>query len=155
MTIEKCLSICRSKKFPYSGLEWSCECHCGHAPEEDFEWAWSDKCDDRCTGDSNQICGGSEAMSVWNTPPETFNGYCVNDYPGNRRVLNDFSITGLEDLTIENCRSICKGKDHLISKIILLIIYYLLYYLLINTSYNLDCQRSLKLKVPSRVFFET
>ena len=65
MTIEKCLSICRSKGFPYnfwiriSELEWSCECHCGHAPEEGFEWAWSDKCDDRCAGDSNLICGGS------------------------------------------------------------------------------------------------
>ena len=72
MTIEKCLSICRSKGYLYSGLEWSCECHCGHAPEEGFEWAWSDKCDDRCAGDSNQICGGSEAISVWNTPPEKF-----------------------------------------------------------------------------------
>ena len=111
MTIEKCLSICRSHGYPYSGLEWSCECHCGHAPDDGFEWAWSDKCDDRCAGDSNQICGGSEAMSVWKTPPSELNGYCVNDYPRNRRVLNDFSITGLKDLTIENCRTICKGKD--------------------------------------------
>ena len=111
MTIEKCLSICRSHGYPYSGLEWSCECHCGHAPDDGFEWAWSDKCDDRCAGDSNQICGGSEAMSVWKTPPSELNGYCVNDYPRNRRVLNDFSITGLKDLTIENCRIICKGKN--------------------------------------------
>lgn len=36
--------------------------------------------------------------------------YCVNNYPRNRRVLNDFSITGLEDLTIESCSLICKGK---------------------------------------------
>ena len=48
---------------------------------------------------------------VWNTAPEKFMGYCVNDYPRNRRVLNDFSITGLEDLTIESCSLICKGKD--------------------------------------------
>lgn len=111
MTVEKCLSICRSKGFPYSGLEWSCECHCGHAPEEGFEWAWSDKCDDRCAGDSNQNCGGSDAMSLWNTPPKEFIGFCVNDYPQNRRVLNDFSITGLLDLTIESCGEICKGKN--------------------------------------------
>ena len=107
MTIEKCLSICRSKGYPFSGLEWSSECHCGHAPEDGFKWAWSDKCDKRCAGDLKQICGGSEAMSVWNTPPETLIGYCVNDYP--RRVLNDFSITGLKDLTIVSCKNICKG----------------------------------------------
>ena len=73
MTIEKCLSICRSKGYPFSGLEWSCECHCGHAPEEGFEWAWPDKCDYRCAGDSSRICGGLEAMSIWNTPPNELN----------------------------------------------------------------------------------
>ena len=111
MTIEKCLSICRSKGFPYAGLEWSCECHCGHAPAKGFEWAWSSKCDDRCAGDSNQICGGTEAMSVWNTTPEIFKGYCVNDYPQHSRVLSDYSIIGLKDLTIEKCRNICQGKN--------------------------------------------
>ena len=112
MTIEMCLSICRSKGYPYSGLQWQCECHCGNEPEDGgFEWAWSDKCDDRCAGDSNQICGGSNAMSVWTTPPEYLDGLCVNDYPQNRRVLNEFSMTGLKNLTIESCGSICEGPD--------------------------------------------
>ena len=111
MTIEKCLSICRSKGYPYSGLEWSCECHCGHGPENGFEWAWSSKCDDRCAGDSNQVCGGSNAMSLWTTPPKNPSGLCINDYPENQRVLNDFSITGLQNMTIEYCCSICEGKS--------------------------------------------
>ena len=115
MTIEKCLSICRSNGYPYSGLEWAIECHCGHGPKKStgFEWAWSTKCDDRCAGDSNQICGGSEAMSLWSTPPKVFNGYCVNDYPSNERVLNDFSMTGLKNLTIESCAEICKGMNRI------------------------------------------
>ena len=112
MTVEKCLSICRSKGYPYSGLEWSCECHCGHAPEEGFEWAWSSKCDDRCSGDSSQICGGSEAMSIWTTPPTDLFGYCMNDYPNNQRVLDDFSITGLKELTIATCSRICKDYNY-------------------------------------------
>ena len=62
MTIEMCLSICRERGYPFSGLEWSCECHCGYEPEDGFEWAWSSKCDDRCSGDSNQVCGGSSAL---------------------------------------------------------------------------------------------
>ena len=111
MTIEKCLSICRSKGHPFSGLEWSYECHCGHAPEEGFEWAWSDKCDDKCAGDSNQICGGSEAISIWTTPPQQFHGYCIHDYPENRRALDEYSITGLDNLTIENCYNICEGMN--------------------------------------------
>lgn len=110
MTVEICLSMCRSKGYPFAGLEWQCECHCGYEPEEGFVWAWSDKCDDRCAGDSNQICGGSEAMSVWTTPTEFLNGLCVNDYPEHRRVLDGFSITGLKNLTVETCGVICKGR---------------------------------------------
>ena len=116
MTIEKCLSICYKKSYPFAGLEWSSECHCGHAPETGFEWAWSDKCDDRCAGDSQQNCGGSESLSVWTTPPNHLVGYCINDYPQNRRVLNEFSITGLKNLTIESCGNICEGKESLFSK---------------------------------------
>ena len=110
MTIEMCLSICRSKGFPFSGLEWSCECHCGHEPENGFEWAWSSKCDDRCAGDSNQVCGGSNALSLWTTPPKNPSGLCINDYPENQRVLNELSITGLENMTIEYCHSFCQGE---------------------------------------------
>ena len=116
MTIEKCLFICRSKDLPFSGLEWSCECHCGHEPNDGFEWAWSDKCNDQCSGDSNQICGGSEAMSVWTTLPKILDGECINDYPQNRRVLNDFSITGLTNLTLAYCKNICKGKNQVGSR---------------------------------------
>ena len=50
-------------------------------------------------------------MSVWNTPPKELIGYCVHDYPRNRRVLNDFSITGLKDLTTESCAKICEGLN--------------------------------------------
>ena len=115
MTVEMCLSICRSKGYPFSGLQWQCECHCGYEPADGFEWAWSDKCDERCVGDSNQICGGSNAMSVWTTPPEELHGVCVNDYPQNRRVLDEFSITGLTNLTIEHCSSLCQGNDLFLS----------------------------------------
>ena len=118
MTVEMCLSICRSKGYPYSGLEWQCECHCGYAPDEGFQWAWPDKCDDRCAGDSNQICGGSEAMNVWTTPATFLNGLCINDFPENRRVLNEFSMTGLNNLTIESCKVICKGQGSIVTSFI-------------------------------------
>ena len=65
MTVEMCLSACRQQGLKYAGLEWQIECHCGEKPKQGFEWAWSDKCDDKCAGDSNQICGGSLAMSVY------------------------------------------------------------------------------------------
>ena len=65
MTVEMCLSTCRQKGYSYAGLEWQIECYCGEEPKRGFEWAWSDKCDERCAGDSNQICGGSLALSIY------------------------------------------------------------------------------------------
>ena len=65
MTVEMCISTCREKGFDYAGLQWSIECYCGNEPDQGFEWAWLDKCDNNCAGDSRQVCGGSSAMSVY------------------------------------------------------------------------------------------
>ena len=67
MTVEMCLSTCGGKGFDYSGLQWQIECHCGNEPAQGFQWAWFDKCNNKCAGNSNQVCGGSHAMSVYTT----------------------------------------------------------------------------------------
>ena len=65
MTVEMCLSTCRDKGFDFSGLSWQIECYCGNKPVQGFEWTWANKCNERCAGNSNQICGGSYALSVY------------------------------------------------------------------------------------------
>ena len=122
MTIQKCLSICRSWNFPYAGLEWSIECHCGFMPADGFQWTWSDKCDDRCSGDTNQVCGGSNALTLWTTTPDIFDDFCVYDFPGERRVLNEISTTGNNNMTPNICRDFCKGTR--ISILIIAYIYF-------------------------------
>ena len=112
MSIEICLDICRSKGFKYAGLEWQCECHCGNEPERGFEWTWPSKCSEICSGEPSQICGGSSALSVWSTPPNNLNGICVYDFPS-KNVLDEFSMTGLKNLTAENCAEICLGKGQI------------------------------------------
>ena len=112
MTVEMCLSICRDKGFHYSGLQWQIECYCGNEPVNGFQWAWTDKCHDRCAGNSNQFCGGSYAMSVYSTPKTYIHGLCIYDFPSPRRVLSDLSITGEKNLTIQNCSEICKDYEY-------------------------------------------
>ena len=48
--------------------------------------------------------------SLWTTPPEHPSGLCINDFPENQRVLNDYSVTGLQNMTIEYCYEICQGE---------------------------------------------
>ena len=109
MTVEMCLSTCRKKGFRFSGVQWQIECYCGNEPINEFEWAWFDKCNDRCAGNSNQICGGSNAMSLYTTPGVYLDGLCIYDYPSPRRVLDEMSIIGKTNLSITECRNICKG----------------------------------------------
>ena len=108
MTIQKCLHICRRKGFQFSGLQWQIECYCGNLPTDGFEWAWPEKCDERCAGDSNQMCGGSMAMNLYNTPRNILCGLCVYDDP-EKRVFGGPSIIGQNDMTIEKCNHFCSN----------------------------------------------
>ena len=112
MTIQLCLSICREKGYAYAGLEYSEECFCGDQPKNGFDWMWQTKCDLRCSGDRNQICGGKNAMSVWTVPPKILNGLCVHDFP--YRILSGqsrtFNNSGSELLTTKWCKQFCQGK---------------------------------------------
>ena len=112
MTVEMCLSTCGDKGFPYSGLQWQIECYCGNEPVDGFQWAWYARCHDRCAGNSNQICGGSNTMSVYSTPKTNINGLCIYDFPYPRRVLSGLSIIGKNNMTIENCSEVCKDYEY-------------------------------------------
>ena len=106
-----CLSTCREKGFHYTGLQWQIECYCGNEPVNGFKWAWLDKCDASCAGNSDQICGGSNAMSLYTTPEIGLDTLCIYDNPSPRRVLNGLSIVGHTNMTIQNCQNVCEGSS--------------------------------------------
>ena len=111
MTVEMCIWICGSKGYPFAGLEWQIECHCGTKPAEGFEWAWPDKCNERCPGNSNQVCGGPMALSIYSVPSRDIGGICVYDYPQPNRILDGYSEEEVQNLTVEKCQGICSGLD--------------------------------------------
>ena len=114
MTVEMCISTCRKKGYSYSGLQWEVECYCGNEPKNGFEWAWPGKCDARCAGNARQICGGSYAMSVYSNPRTHIYDLCIYDFPSPYRVLDDFSITNIKNMTVQSCQRICQGKIEMI-----------------------------------------
>ena len=91
MTIEMCLSICRDGGYPYAGLKWQIECFCGHEPDSGFIWSWPNNCNKKCAGDPHQNCGGSNAISIWNTPPANLTGQCFYDFPSPKMFRQRFS----------------------------------------------------------------
>ncbi|CAF1093485.1 unnamed protein product [Rotaria sp. Silwood1] len=55
-----CAAFCTSLGIPYSGTEYANECYCSTTSPTTVSTA----CTMACTGDSTQICGGANALSV-------------------------------------------------------------------------------------------
>ena len=70
MTVETCVNACISQNQGYTvaGLEYSTQCFCGTEIIEGGAPASSDsQCAMTCGGNPNEICGGPNLMSIFNT----------------------------------------------------------------------------------------
>jgi hypothetical protein len=67
MTVGKCVDFCKSKSMTYAGLEYSGECYCGNKVAVDRAPAQGSvgNCLMKCSGNSNQVCGGAAAISLY------------------------------------------------------------------------------------------
>ncbi|EAA26914.2 hypothetical protein GE21DRAFT_4313 [Neurospora crassa] len=66
MTIEKCVSVCKGNGFRYAGLEYYGVCYCGNTVSG--QQIDEEQCNYPCTGNSSQVCGGTDIISVYQDP---------------------------------------------------------------------------------------
>jgi choice-of-anchor C domain-containing protein len=62
MTPKKCIDLCSQKGFKYAGVQYSSYCFCGNSYGK---YGVANNCNMKCSGDQNQICGGTWANSVY------------------------------------------------------------------------------------------
>ncbi|XP_034324268.2 uncharacterized protein [Magallana gigas] len=113
MTVETCRKTCLKADTKYYGLEAGDECFCGNKlgkKKSDSE------CKTPCTGDKEQVCGGSWRLAVYkNTKfvPLTIvkSGYkgCFKDKRFGRALPDKVTKLG-DGMTVETCRDICKKE---------------------------------------------
>ncbi|KAF8267783.1 WSC domain-containing protein [Lactarius quietus] len=67
-SVENCIGECKSLQFVMAGMEQK-TCWCGNeiTPGTGTQIATS-SCNTPCTGDSNEICGGPQALLVYYVP---------------------------------------------------------------------------------------
>jgi len=68
-TVEGCKDSCRELGYAYAGVEFGEECFCGNTPPLMSTIVGQEECNDPCTGDATQMCGGSWNMNVYQTGP--------------------------------------------------------------------------------------
>jgi len=64
MTIDSCGIFCRDSGYLFFGLEYSQECWCGSAIDEDAV-DLGEVCDFPCSGAPGEVCGGSNKLSIY------------------------------------------------------------------------------------------
>ena len=65
MTVEICLTNCKSRGFPLAGLQGSGNCHCSVVLGAGSEPISPAQCGLPCNGDNTQTCGGETAYSLY------------------------------------------------------------------------------------------
>ncbi|USW48743.1 Putative carbohydrate-binding WSC, PAN/Apple domain, alpha/Beta hydrolase [Septoria linicola] len=120
-TVQTCAMACSNKGFKYSGVEYAQECWCGNSAPKSSASASSADCDMKCKGDSTQICGGSNRISVtidtaWKQTffaRETYNSWSLQGcyIDGSTRTLPQAvslsAYGGSSNATISNCLDAC------------------------------------------------
>ena len=112
MTVELCSSFCASRGFSLAGTEYASECYCGNV----LRLNGPATCDMACSGNSAEICGGGNALSVVSTsaadqpnPMPQFSSFgCYTDYYPDYRALNGAKYYA-DDMTVEKCAMHCQS----------------------------------------------
>jgi len=108
LTLQSCSDICRQKGFKYAAAQYGAHCFCGNSYGK---YGKATNCDMKCAGNSNEICGGSWANSLYEF---VISGVTVGDYKGCFKDTENRDLTGYTQqdpkLTLQSCSNICRQK---------------------------------------------
>uniref|UniRef100_F7FIC8 Kremen protein n=6 Tax=Cercopithecinae TaxID=9528 RepID=F7FIC8_MACMU len=84
LTIQTCISFCRSQRFKFAGMESGYACFCGNNPDYwKYGEAASTECNSVCFGDHTQPCGGDGRIILF----DTLVGACGGNYSAMSSVV--------------------------------------------------------------------
>ena len=122
MTPKTCQDFCTTKGYPLSGTEYATECYCSSMLSLGSTVGGSTACTMPCGGDPKLICGGPNALSVYNntalTPPREpgivpeFGVYthlgCYSEGTSGRALTGPVAISST-NMSVPFCISFCQA----------------------------------------------
>ena len=110
MTLEMCKTHCVDDNgYPFFGVEYGEECHCGRRVDEDATRVSDTQCAMPCNGDASQTCGDDRRVNVYgaeDTPDYVWLG-CRTDTDPLGPVLDARSFASAS-MTNDLCEAQCK-----------------------------------------------
>ena len=122
LTHESCLNHCKRLGFAWCGVEYRHECWCGRNPPDDKLKRPQKECNMRCTGSSQQFCGGGWRINIFQTGKNILlkneQKLCIYFFPGancykdhKERILPAASFASLH-MRVEYCIEWCMLRGH-------------------------------------------
>jgi len=107
-TVESCVTACYNAGFSYAGVQAGSQCFCGHSYGSH---GTSSACNNACTGNAGETCGGSWVNSIYSTgiPPTSYMG-CFTD--AGTRDLQYQLYSGSSGASIEACVAGCASAGY-------------------------------------------
>jgi len=125
VTVESCVSACQSQMFTIAGLEYAQECWCGNEINSPGAPISQSSCNQACTGDSTEVCGGPDALQLYKftgTYPlgasvvAAASGWssrgCYSDTVSSRTLQRSVDAGSV---TVESCVSACQSQSFTIA----------------------------------------
>lgn len=109
LTVENCAAACFKAGYRYSGSEYANECYCDNYFQNFGAPVTDGRCNMACKGNTNETCGGSNGLSVYQYTG-WYSAGCYNDTVGVRTLGN--AQYGLGDMTAEKCTAACKSAGY-------------------------------------------
>ncbi|VVC39997.1 Hypothetical protein CINCED_3A002549 [Cinara cedri] len=112
LTPQNCVRSCYAKRFPYASLVSSRECLCSSIKPSNEAKIEDNMCKIPCSGSSQEMCGGINAMNVYSTGLEWRTDIIGNQYLGcfeeneKKRIFNSYS-NSFSMNTPAFCSSLC------------------------------------------------
>ncbi|KAI5845329.1 WSC domain-containing protein [Tricharina praecox] len=117
MTAQACLDYCTMADFGLAGLEYGNECFCGNTLKGNSTYGQTG-CDLPCSGDSSQVCGGANRLTVYSNsafvPPSNAPKVGVFALQGcftegkTERLLSGYSFASA-NMTVDVCVDTCQS----------------------------------------------
>jgi len=79
-SLTKCRQLCSSKGYSYMGVQAVTWCLCGHNPPPQYSRVSQGECNQRCPGNSGEMCGASWRMNVYSINTGFFSARSSSQY---------------------------------------------------------------------------
>ncbi|PAA60591.1 hypothetical protein BOX15_Mlig004080g1, partial [Macrostomum lignano] len=115
MSVAKCYKLCRAKKYPYFGVQYSNQCWCGNRYGR-YGVRAARECKMRCSGDWSKFCGSSWRNRIYATGLRA----PAIATPGLRKIgcfvdnaIRDLpKLVGSGVMTVPRCYQLCKRAKY-------------------------------------------